>query len=318
MREVWRKARRWVWGVVLLLVGLCFAGSGCEYVLEQRARARFTAGESFVDVGDAHVRYLQLGAGHPGATVVFLTGLGGSIEQMYYVQTRLAETVPTLSYDRGGYGLSVGSRAHTAGEQVTELEGVLDTLGIRGRIVLVSFSSAASIARIFAARYPARMAGMYLIEPYLPEIEAAIPGRKPPRRQFIRWIVHDLVTSTLGLKRLANHFSQPPSPNTLVEWRAREVLQSRPHFWALAREWYVIPESARETLGTPVGQEPVVILYTEQQNEGAIEGVYTDFLSHSTHGKIVKLPNYDHSRLLMPGPVLDTIVKGVAELATAN
>jgi pimeloyl-ACP methyl ester carboxylesterase len=313
--EPFRFARRWAPGAVL---GVAVLAAGCEEVLERRARARLTQGETFAGVNGAQVRYRLLGAEHAGPTIVFLVGLGGSIEQMVYVQGRVAEATRTLAYDRGGYGFSVGSDAYTAEQQTAELDGLLQSLHLEGPLVLFGFSTSASIARVFAARHPERVAGLYFVEPYFPEVEQRLTGRQEPRRVYIRWIIHDFFTSTFGLKRLGNRLASDAGPPDPVEQRAQEVLQSRRHFTALAHEWYVTPETAREVTRAAVGTEPTVILYTHSPDrplDEAHDRLYGEFVAHSTEGKLVKLANHDHSKLLTPGPVLDRIVQGVGELA---
>lgn len=303
--------------VLLVFCAVALVTALTEEVLERSARARLTGGQTFADVNGASVRYRLLGAEHPGVTVVFLTGLGGSIEQMEFLQTRVAATNRTLSYDRGGYGFSQGSRAYTAEQQVEELFGLLDVLHLRDRVVLVGFSSSAAVARVFAARHPERTAGLYFVEPYFPEVELKLPGRKSPRRSYARWILHDFFTTTFGWKRLHNRLQDFAGPSDPVEARAEEVLQSRRHFWAMAHEWYAIPETAAETLAAPVGREPVVVLVTKQPDSAearATDAVYAEYVQRSPAGKLVELPNYDHAKLITPGPVLDTIVAGIREL----
>jgi pimeloyl-ACP methyl ester carboxylesterase len=312
-----RFVRRWSLRVVGLLLGAALFAAGCEEVLERRARERLTQGETFAQVNGARIRYRLLGAEHAGPTVVFLAGLGGSIEQMVYVQARVAKTARTLAYDRGGYGFSVGSEAHTAEQQTVELDGLLAALHLDGPVVLLGFSTSASIARVFAARYPERTRGLYLVEPYFPEIEKRVAGRKEPRRVYIRWIVHDFFTSTFGLKRLSNRLASYAGPDDPVEQRAEEVLQSRRHFLALAAEWYVTPQIAEQATRAPVGREPMVILFTgapDPSMDRALGAMYEEFVAHSPEGKVVKLANHDHSKLLTPGPVLDTIVQGLADV----
>jgi len=313
-----RSARRWTPRVVAAVLGAAVFAAGCEEVLERRARARLTVGETFAGVSGAQIRYRLLGAEHTGPTVVFLTGLGGSIEQMVYVQDRVAKTTRTLAYDRGGYGFSVGSEAHTAEAQAAELDGLLKALHLEGPLVLLGFSTSASIARVFAGHYPERVRGLYLVEPYFPEIEQRVAGRKEPRRVYIRWIIHDFFTSTFGLKRLNNRLVSYAGPADPAEQRAEEILQSRRHFIALAHEWYVTPESARQTTGAAIGDEPTRILFTHAADpvlDRALTAMYAEFVAHAPQGKLVKLENHDHSKLLTPGPVLDTIVAGVRELA---
>ena len=312
-----RVARRWVPRVTAVVLGAALFAAGCEEVLERSARSRLTQGETFATVNGAQIRYRLLGAEHTGPTVVFLAGLGGSIEQMVYVQNRVAKTTRTLSYDRGGYGFSTGSDAHTAEAQSAELDGLLKSLHLDGPLVLLGFSTSASIARVFAAQHADRVRGLYLVEPYFPEIEQRVAGRKEPRRVYIRWIVHDFFTSTFGVKRLSNRLASYAGPDDPVEQRAEEVLQSRRHFMALAHEWYVTPIIAEQAKRAAIGREPMIILFTvgpdAVMNE-ALGAMYGEFVAHSADGKVVKLEGHDHSKLLTPGPVLDTIVTGLVEL----
>lgn len=315
--QPFRVARRFTPRVIAAVFGAALLAAGCEEVLERRARARLTQGETFASVNGAQVRYRLLGAEHAGPTVVFLAGLGGSIEQMVYVQNRVAQTTRTLAYDRGGYGFSTGSDAHTAEAQSAELDGLLQALHLDGPLVLLGFSTSASIARVFASHHPDRVRGLYLVEPYFPEIEQRVAGRKEPRRVYIRWIVHDFFTSTFGVKRLNNRLASYAGPGDPVEQRAEEVLQSRRHFMALAHEWYVTPQIAEQAKAAAVGSEPMVILFTSGPDatlEQALGAMYAEFVAHSPEGKVVKLENHDHSKLLTPGPVLDTIVAGLGQL----
>jgi pimeloyl-ACP methyl ester carboxylesterase len=136
-----------------------------ELALEARDVARYMPGQTFATVGDARIRYRLLGAEHTGATVVFLSGLSGSIEQVDDIQRAVSSAVPSLAYDRAGYGFSQGSTAHSAEEQAKELAALLHALKLEEPVVLVAYSSSAPIARIFAGCFPEKTAGMYLIDP---------------------------------------------------------------------------------------------------------------------------------------------------------
>jgi pimeloyl-ACP methyl ester carboxylesterase len=318
--QLWRsnrslQLRRWALRLAAIGLLLALAAATAEEVAERRARAQFIVGETFADVNGAQVRYRILGKEHAGPTIVLLPGLGGSIEQMQHLHPRLAKVARTLTYDRGGYGFSVGSDAHSADQQATELEGLLRALSLDGPLVVVGYSSSSMIARIFTGRHPERVVATFHIEPEVPELAARRPGEKSARRIYLRWIVHDLFTTTFGIKR----FRGGDVGSVLAEQRAAEVLQSRRHMWALAREWFVIPETFAQTLSAPVRDQPFVILFTEQHDPGPalLEGIYHELVARSPRGKVIKLPSYDHARLLMPGPVLDAIVSGIEELVTS-
>lgn len=312
-----RLLRRWSTRIVFSGLGLCVLAAGVEELMERRAEKRLMVGETFADVNGARIRYKMLGADRAGKTVVLLSGLGSSIEQMRYVQPRLASAVPTLSYDRAGYGFSKGSHAHTADEQASELMALLDTLPVLGPVVLVGFSSSALLARVFAARYPARTAGIYLVEPDHPEFEQQEPNRDGPHRMYARWILYELFASTFGLSRLREHHVD--GPKSLGDEREEETLRRRPHIWALAGEAYELPTSFAQALRAPVGSEPIVILSTAQSDPwaGRLDKHYSDFVHRSPRGKVVRLPHCDHGLLFEPGPVLDTMVEGITEIANS-
>ncbi|HKO47893.1 MAG TPA: alpha/beta hydrolase [Polyangiaceae bacterium] len=330
MRAPWAKVwnherarllKRWSVCVAAAVLGTGLLAAGVEEILERKAAARLTAGETFANVNGARIRYLSLGKQHAGKTIVLLPGLGSNIEQMRYVQPRLAAKVPTLSYDRAGYGFSTGSNAHTADAQAAELMALLETLEVAGPVVLVGYSSSALLARVFAGRYPTRTAGVFLVEPDLPEFDEQVPGQQGPRRIYARWVFNELFASTLGLSRLfGEHGAHAGGPRSEIDEREEESLQRRRHFWALAREVYELPTSFEQAKQAPVPSEPLVILSTEQSNPLAarLDELYAELAHRSPRGKVIKLPNYDHGRLFAPGPVLDAIAWGVEEIATGT
>ena len=205
-----RLIRRWVTRLLIATVAVIATALTIEYLLEVRDVRRYTPGQTFAQIGHARIRYRMLGTEHPGATAVLLAGIGGSIEQMDSLQSKLSSKVPTLSYDRAGYGFSEGSTAHSAAEQAGELADLMESLKIEKPVILVAFSDANQVARVFAGRYPHKTAAMYLIDPWMPEMDVIY--HHDARRVFVRWIVSGLVTSSLGCARLSQR---------LHDWRVR-------------------------------------------------------------------------------------------------
>jgi hypothetical protein len=93
---------------------------------------------------------------------------------------------------------------------------------------------------------------MYLIEPTMPEFSERMPQLHTPRRYLVRFIVHQLLASSLGYIRLTQRMRSWQGPTSLVEQRAEAVLARRPHYWAQAQEWYALPESWRQTLDAQI------------------------------------------------------------------
>jgi pimeloyl-ACP methyl ester carboxylesterase len=291
-----------------------------ESVLEARDAKRFIQGQTFAQVGEARVRYLRLGPAHSGTTVVFLSGFAGSIEQAEHLQKAVAAHVPTLAYDRAGYGFSEASTAHTALEQANELAGLLDALGVNQPVVLVCYSASALVARVFADRFSQKTAGMYLIDPAIPELYISMPSRHSARRGLARTIIRQLVASFLGEIRLRQRLDSWNGPSSVVEQRAEAVLARSWHNWAVTREWYVLPDSAQQTLDAPVPNAlPFEIAFTkpsvEDETSRTLVQLYAELAARSSRGGLLELEHVDHGQLVSPGPVLDQITDRIVKLA---
>ena len=294
-----------------------------EFALEARGVARYMPGQTFATVGDARIRYQLLGAKRPGATVVILSGLNGSIEQTDQLQSAVSREVPSLTYDRAGYGFSQGSTAHSAEEQAAELAALLRALKIEEPVVVVSYSASADLARVFAGRYPEKTAGMYLIAPSMPTLHEFVPKWHSPRRRYWRFVLYELLESSLGYTRLTQRLGNRQGPESLVEQRAEEVLARRPHYWAVAQEWYALPVSSQQTVAAPVPRTlPIVVAFPkpvpEDETSKALAKLYAELVARSSRGEIVELPHVDHSQLMTPGPVFDRIVASIQQLSRAG
>jgi pimeloyl-ACP methyl ester carboxylesterase len=311
--------------VPFLIVAVALLASAllAELALEARDVARYMPEQTFAKVGGARIRYRLLGVEHSGATVVFLSGMNGSIEQADGFQRAVSNAVPSLAYDRAGYGFSKGSTAHNAEEQAEELAALLRALKLEGPVVLVGYSFSGTLARIFAGRFPEKTAGMYLIEPSMPELNERIPQLHGPRRSFARSIAHHLLASSLGYIRLTQRLRSWQGPESLVEQRAEAVLARRPHYWAQAQEWYALPESWRQTLDAPIPPSlPLEVAFPKQHREEgiskAMSKLYAELVARTSRGKLFELEGVDHAQLMQPGPVLDRLAARIKQLALAS
>jgi pimeloyl-ACP methyl ester carboxylesterase len=300
-------------GFLIVAVALVASALLTEFVLEARDVARYMPGQTFATIGGARIRYRLLGADRPGVTVVFLSGLNGSIEQADHFQRAMSSAVPSLAYDRAGYGFSGGSTAHTAEQQAKELAALLHTLKLEGSVVLVAYSVSSLLARVFADRFPEKTAGMYLIEPTMPEFSERMPQPQTPRRWLVRFIVHHLLGSSLGYIRLTQRMRSCQGPTSLVEQRAEAVLARRPHYWAQAQEWYALPESWRQTLDAQIPPAlPPEVAFSKHTSEDetfkALAAMYAELVARSSRGKLVEL----EEELLFRRPAVVILNTGIA------
>ncbi|HEX4385663.1 MAG TPA: alpha/beta hydrolase [Myxococcales bacterium] len=291
------------------LVVLLAAAALVELTIEARETPPQAA---FVQIGNAKVRYQLLGQDKPGAPVVFINGIGASLEQWGSLQTAVAAFSPAIAYDRGGAGFSSGVTGFDAQAQAGELNGLLDALQIHRPVVLVGYSFSASIARIFAARHPDRTAGLVLAVPYMAAIERDPTTTHGPFRRYWRWLLHENFVTLFGLRRLSNALHAVPISET------QRVLQRFSHWLAVDREWSNIRQSQYEMEATPEPDVPPVIIITSPMT-GLVHGppmmkLYRDFERRSRKGEVRILDRLDHEKALNNPQSLAALTAAIRDL----
>lgn len=201
---MWRRTRRILAGIVVLLVVAALVGT----VYQARATSRDMGAQpppgKLVDVGGYRLHIWCTGSGSP--TVVLDTGLGGTASDWGSVQPAVANFTRVCSYDRAGMGYSdSGPRPRTSQQIVRELAALLDVSGIRERIILVGASIGGWNVRLFASTHEDRVAGLVLVDARHEEqgerLAAAGVSENPP---WIAWIARIAPAAAyLGIARLA-------------------------------------------------------------------------------------------------------------------
>ena len=106
--------------------------------------------------------------------VVLVAALGFGQASWHPVIDRLASKSATLAYDRPGIG-AASARADPAepvsyGVLAGELAGLLEESGVDAPAVLVGHSMGCNVVRVFAGRYPGRVAGLVFVDASLPRL----------------------------------------------------------------------------------------------------------------------------------------------------
>jgi pimeloyl-ACP methyl ester carboxylesterase len=105
-----------------------------------------------------------LGYGSP--PVVFEAGIAATSLSWRLVQSEIARTAQTVSYDRAGLGWSdANATPRNLTQLVDELRALLDGRGIARPRVLVAHSFGGLIGVAYALRFPEEVAGMVLVDP---------------------------------------------------------------------------------------------------------------------------------------------------------
>ncbi|WP_233847186.1 alpha/beta fold hydrolase [Paraburkholderia sp. HD33-4] len=193
---------------------------------------------AWIDASGISLRYVLAGAvgSEAAGTVVLIHELGGSIASWDAVVSTLSASRRVLRYDQRGHGDSEKIRApFSLDDQVDDLRTLLDELSLNEPCWFVAAAAGAAIAVAFAARYPARVAGIVMCAPAL-DVDPSRRGYLRERAQRARTNgMRAIIDSTLEQ-------SWPPvlrhGPDALGAYRAyrARLLANDPVCYALAND----------------------------------------------------------------------------------
>ncbi len=203
-----------------------------------------------VDGRDLHLSVIN---GNGDATIVLDHSLGGI--EGYLVAQLLSQYGQVCFYDRAGYGWSDHHwQPRTSDRIITELDALLTQAGIEPPYILVGDSFGSYNMRLYADRYPEKVAGLVLTDGLHESEMLAMPiGLKLLKLLFISGFLMATIGSALGIIRVLKDLGffellKPElrnySPNAL-----NAVTRSfcRPKHWiTMARELWSMDESGRQ------------------------------------------------------------------------
>ena len=110
---------------------------------------------------------VQVASGGSGRyTVILESGFGTDLRAWRKVAPELARVARAVSYSRAGHGSSEPRpEPRTIEQNTTELEQLIAAAKLTPPFILVGHSYGGLLVRAFAARHPAQVAGMVLVEP---------------------------------------------------------------------------------------------------------------------------------------------------------
>lgn len=122
----------------------------------------------FIEIRGKKQYYVNKGEGNP--VVVFVAGLGPTMDDFFEIQNKISKTTQTFCYDRAGVGKSESFNNDRSLENISiELKELLEKVEITKPFILVGHSRGGLIVRFFANKYPDKVCGLILIDPALPE-----------------------------------------------------------------------------------------------------------------------------------------------------
>ena len=129
---------------------------------------------NFIELDGVALRYELSGKGD--RTLVLVHEMAGSLESFDDVVPHFAESRRVLRYDTRGAGLSQKVRGELGVDTMADdIAGLLDALGIVGKVALAGVALGGAIALHFAARYPERTSAVAVSSP----ATGVAPERRP-------------------------------------------------------------------------------------------------------------------------------------------
>jgi pimeloyl-ACP methyl ester carboxylesterase len=278
------------------------AGAGALY------QWRATAGDlasapppgRLIDVGGHRLHLWCAGEGTPA--VVLESGLGGSSADWGFVQPALAQVTRVCSYDRAGLGYSdPGPSPRTARRQAHELAQLVEKAAVSERVVVAGASLGSFVARVFASEYPARAAGLVLLDGTHEDQTHEVPAIAP---------LVPLLAYTGVLRLLDVSFGLPPSslaPSVRGFAEATRFRAAGPR--AAASEIMHIQESVAEVKATRRRLAiPLVVVTAGIGSDGRWLELQRDQLAISTDACQIVAPRATHAMATSdPQAVVDAV-----------
>ena len=162
-RRAMTSRARWLLYPVIGLVTVTAVGGILENVALTRDHGRYPMPGASYDVGGHRLHLNCTGTGSP--TVVLENGLSETSPLWSAITAQVAKTTRICAYDRAGQGWSDDVAHRQDGIAVaTDLHTLLARAGEHGPYVLAGHSSGGTLAMTYAARYPAQVAGLVLLD----------------------------------------------------------------------------------------------------------------------------------------------------------
>lgn len=192
--------------------------------------------DRWVETDGRRLRARLTGAGLP-VVVLDMGGGASGLGSWPGVEEQLAEHATVLTYDRAGLGASdPPAQPPTAEDMAADLQAVLTSCAPGRPVVLVGFSLAGLVAQVLAARHPALVGALVLVDPTAEDAYAdRRPGTPDPAAVLTR--VLGMMTRLPPARALVRRYAAAqlgPDADPALTARLQDELCS-PRFWAGVR-----------------------------------------------------------------------------------
>ena len=258
----WRIVIWFAVGIVFLLsIGALYQAVGTAV-----DRRTYPAPGQLVDVGGFQMHIYCTGEGRP-TVILDHVGAANSAEWAL-IQPIVAAQTRVCAYDRAGFGWSeAGPGPRDAEHNAQELHTLLANAGITGPFVFAGHSFGGNVGRVYAADFPAEIAGLVLVDPGLSlhrpgvpqDIDAQWQTQDAGFMQAAPWLAR------VGLLRLMAALSLMPGHGDLPlpQGNAFDAFQKTNQFYnTLKAQNLAVEDTSAQVLAaeTHLGDLPLIVL----------------------------------------------------------
>lgn len=228
-----RRRKLWLAIPIVTLAGLVgvvgaavSVGAALHIVTVLRTASHYPAPGKMIDVGGYGLHVWCEGPRDAGPPVVWITGGRGEGLELFHLHKALRVNHRSCLLDRSGVGWSdIGRFPKTVESDVGEVSLALERSGEKGPFVLAGWSLGGLLAENVAARRPALVAGLVLMDATTPDI--LIYGRQTVCAPLIGMTRTAAVLTQIGLQDLTWRLVVAPkrSPKQVAALREVEPIQ---------------------------------------------------------------------------------------------
>lgn len=272
-----------------------------------------------VKINDRVIHTIDSGSDDSKYTVILDAGLSCCSIDWYYIQPQVSEFSKVISFDRAGYGWSSSVKGKYTSENVVEdLIKVLEKLNAKPPYVLVGHSFGGLNMRLFASKYPEKVAALILIDSVHEKRYLSSEWdeeRKNIHKKNLRLFRLGYITSSLGIPRL---LKQPVGRKRLPEPYQKYINYigyNQKTFEAVYKEFFYSEESAFQLKDSKTLNKELPITVLSSNNNDASWVEHQNILSNLTNNTVQIKTEDGHSiHLENPEIVIDTIKEVINEL----
>jgi len=279
---------------------------------------------TLLDIGGRRLHVVRAGPSDGERPLVVLeAGAFGFSADWAVVQEALAARgFASLAYDRAGLGLSDAGPTPRDGEAIgADLETLLEIEAPRGPLILVGHSMAGLHVHRYAARHPARVAGLVLVDATTPQsmnsrLVSVAVGQFAGAARLAAWGAGAGLLKPLSGTGLGDRIGLAGEVSGTKRWAFADADHNH---WS-AQEVAEWPAAARQALeaGDLDPDLPVaVILAGPADARSGLKTLQTAPALASRHGLVEHVAGATHATILAGNHAL-TIVRGVTHVCAAG